>query len=459
MENRAVAKEHNPMLSVEDAQAQLLAASGEPLPPEDVSLEMALDRILAESIVSTVDLPRWDNSAMDGFAVRATDVAGATSESPIRLRVVGEVRAGGSPDVELPPRCAVRIATGARIPASADAVVPVEETIAEERPAGTAPGTSGLAGSPHKTGFRAGESLQDTCLVVAGVEPGAYIRRRGEDLQTGARLLEPGTRITPARIALAAAAGLDSLRVHRRPVAAVLSTGDELRSAGHELGESGIPDANRPGLLAMCRVAGAHAVDLGIAPDLLESVLGVLEPAIESSDVLIVSGGVSVGPYDVVRTAFEALGRVELWRVAVQPGKPFAFGRSEPRESDGRRVLMFGLPGNPVSAQVTFNLFVRPVLDRLSGVRSTGIDSDRAITEDGLEKSIGRRGFLRVSVLRDEFGAPARDKAGLLRVRLSGHQGSHALSAMASADALAIVPEAVERLEPGAEVEIRWLQR
>ena len=171
------------------------------------------------------------------------------------------------------------------------------------------------------------------------------------------------------------------------------------------------------------------------------------------------SGGVSVGPYDVVRSAFEALGRVELWRVAVQPGKPFAFGRSEPRARDGRRVLMFGLPGNPVSALVTFDLFVRPALDRLSGLPSSPVDLDRAVTEDGLEKAHGRQGFLRVTVARDEHGAPVRDASGRVRVRQSGHQGSHVLSAMASADALAIVPEAVDRLEPGAEVEIRWLRR
>jgi molybdopterin molybdotransferase len=265
--------------------------------------------------------------------------------------------------------------------------------------------------------------------------------------------------VAPAHIALAAAVGLDSLRVHRKPVAAVLSTGDELRGAGLALGESGIPDANRPGLLAMCRAAGADGVDLGIVPDSLESVLGALGPAIEHSDLVIVSGGVSVGPYDVVRSAFEALGRVEMWRVAVQPGKPFAFGTSEPRASDGRRVLMFGLPGNPVSALVTFGLFVRPALDRLSGLERREADTDRAITDDRLEKATGRRGYIRVEVVRDEHGAPFRDTAGRLRVRLSGRQGSHVLSALASADALAIVPETVEAMEPGSEVEIKWIQR
>jgi molybdopterin molybdotransferase len=209
----------------------------------------------------------------------------------------------------------------------------------------------------------------------------------------------------------------------------------------------------------MCHAAGADGIDLGIVPDSIEPVLEAIRPAIERSDLLIVSGGVSVGPYDVVRSAFEAVGQVEVWRVAVQPGKPFAFGRSAPRASDGRRVLMFGLPGNPVSALVTFDLFVRPALDKLSGLAAPEVDADRAITEDRLQKAAGRRGFLRVTVLRDEHGAPVRDAAGRLRVRQSGDQGSHVLSAMAAADALAVVPEAVDELDPGAEVEIRWLRR
>jgi molybdopterin molybdotransferase len=455
----SVANEPEPMLSVEDAQERLLAASGDPLPAEEVSLESALGRVLAESIHSAVDLPPWDNSSMDGFAVHAADVATATSASPIRLRVVGEVRAGGSPNLDLPPGCAVRIATGARIPAAADGVVPVETTILEEGRSGATSGVSATAGSLRDIGFRVGEPLPEACLITAAIEPGAFIRRRGQDVRAGTRLLEPHVRITPAQIALAAAVGLDSLRVHRRPVAAVLSTGDELRSAGQPLGDAGIPDANRPGLLAMCRAGGATGVDLGIVPDSFGSIVGSLEQAIRNSDLLIVSGGVSVGPYDIVRSAFDAVGQVELWRVAVQPGKPFAFGRSEPRQSDGRRVLMFGLPGNPVSALVTFYLFVRPVLDRLSGRESPAIDRDWAITEERLEKAAGRRGFLRVTVIRDERGAPARDSAGLLRVRMSGDQGSNVLSAMALADALAIVPETVDRLEPGAKVEIRWLQR
>jgi molybdopterin molybdotransferase len=439
-ETRSVARELEPLLSVEQAHERLLGAAGAALPGEDVALEDALGRVLAAPIRCARDLPAWDNSAMDGFAVHAADVAGATPDAPIRLRVVGEVRAGGSHELLISPGCAVRIATGARVPSSADAVVRVEDTT-------------------NETGFRAGEPIQDVCRVTVPARSGAYIRRRGEDVRAGAELLEPGRRVGPPQIAMAAAAGLDKLRVHRRPVVGVLSTGDELRLVGEDLGESGITDANRPGLLAMCREAGAVAVDLGIATDSLESVLAALRPALESVDLLIVSGGVSVGPYDVVRAAFDAVGRVELWRVAIQPGMPFAFGRSQPRESDGRSVLLFGLPGNPVSALVTFDLFVRPALDRLAGLPSPMVDADRAVTEDRMRKSTGRRGFLRVTVARDERGSVVRDGHGLLRVRLAGSQGSHVLSAMAAADALAVIPETIDELEPGAEVEIRWLRR
>ncbi len=454
-----MANEPSPMQSVEEAQEQLLAAVGAPLPAEDVPLDEALDRVLAEPIQGALDVPPWDNSSMDGFAVRAADVAGASPESPVRLRVVGEVQAGGSPDIELSSGCAIRIATGARVPSAADAVVPVESTIVLEMGSGPAGGDAAGSGSPRAMGFRAGEPLPEACLVTAGVDPGAFIRRRGEDVRAGTVVLEPGRRLRPAQIALSAAVGLGSVRVHRRPVVGVLSTGDELRRAGQPLGELGIPDANRPGLLALCRGTGALAVDLGIAGDTVELVLGALRPAVGRADVLIVSGGVSVGPYDVVRAAFEEIGRVELWRVAVQPGKPFAFGRSMPRESDGRRVLLLGLPGNPVSTFVTFQLFVWPVLERLSGIPSPTVDADRAVTEDRLRKDVGRRGFLRVVVIRDERGDPVRDGRGRLRVRQAGHQGSHVLSALAAADALAVVPEAAGELEPGAEVEIRWLRR
>ena len=199
-------------------------------------------------------------------------------------------------------------------------------------------------------------------------------------------------------------------------------------------------------------------LELGIAADRLEDVEARLRRGIAEADIVVVSGGVSVGPYDVVRLAFDAVGHINLWRVAVQPGKPFAFGRAD---VEGRPdpVLLFGLPGNPVSSFVTFELFVRPVIRRLAGQPRLHRPVDRAVLEDAVTKSPGRRGYQRVAALRDADGLPQRDERGRVRVRLAGGQGSHVLSALAAADALAVIPEPIERAEAGTEVELRWLDQ
>jgi molybdopterin molybdotransferase len=274
----------------------------------------------------------------------------------------------------------------------------------------------------------------------------------------GARLLDPGTEVTPAVVALASGAGVRSLAVRRRPVVAVLATGDEVRAPGSDLGPAGIPDANGPALRALVREAGGTPLDLGIAADRLDDVEARLRRGLATADLVVVSGGVSVGPYDVVRTAFDAVGQVNLWRVAIQPGKPFAFGRAIVEGRD-RPVLLFGLPGNPVSSFVTFELFVRPVIRRLAGRARLHRPVDRAVLEEPVSKSPGRRGFQRVVAVRAPDGSPVRDAAGRVRVRLAGGQGSHVLSALAAADALAVVPEPLERAEAGTEVELRWLDR
>jgi molybdopterin molybdotransferase len=274
----------------------------------------------------------------------------------------------------------------------------------------------------------------------------------------GVEVVATGTPVTPAVVALAAGAGAALVSVRRRPVVAVLATGDEVRAPGTDLGPAGIPDANGPGLRALVLEAGATPLDLGIAVDRLEDVEARLRRALAEADLVVVSGGVSVGPYDVVRTAFDNVGHMNLWRVAIQPGKPFAFGRADVEGRD-RPVLLFGLPGNPVSSFVTFELFVRPVIRRLAGHAILQRPVDRAVLEEGVSKSVGRRGFQRVTALRGPDGSPLRDAAGRVRVRLAGGQGSHVLSALAAADALAVVPEPLERAEAGTEVELRWLDR
>ena len=435
------------LLAVEAAQATVLAGVTPLDASESLDPEAALGRVLAAPVTAAVSLPPWNNSAMDGFAVRAADVEAATEGEPVRLTVVGESRAGAAPDARVLPETAMRIATGAPVPPGADAVVPVEETTPLDEHGVTGPrGRQVIGPVPAAT------------LVHTRVKPGNAIRSLGSDVRDGDAIAKPGDLVTPAVVALAAGAGVSAVSVRRRPVVGVLTTGDEVRAPGTDLGPAGIPDANGPGLRSLVRDAGATPLDLGIATDRLEDVEARLRRGLAEADVVVVSGGVSVGPYDVVRLAFDNVGHMNLWRVAVQPGKPFAFGRAD---VDGREapVLLFGLPGNPVSAFVTFELFVRPVLRRLAGHTRLHRPADRAVLEQPVTKSVGRRGYQRVTAVRDAAGLPIRDGSGRVRVRLAGGQGSHMLSALAAADALAVIPEAVETAEAGDEVEIRWLDR
>lgn len=440
-----------PMLSVEAALAQVLAAAPGPTELEDVPTSEAIGRVLGADVVSELDLPPWDNSSMDGYAVRSEDLKGpgpyADATTPV-LRIVGEVAAGGTPDVTLTEGVAVRIATGAPLPPGADAVVEVEET--------TPLRADGLAMGPR--GGAAVGPLPAACRVHVPIRAGRNVRPRGEDVRAGQVLLASPRRLWAGDVALAAAVGRGAVRVHRRPIVGVLATGDELRAPGEPLGAAGIPDSNRPALLAQIRAYGAEPVDLGIARDVQEDVLTRLRDGVNRCDVVVVSGGVSVGPYDVVRGAFGVVGSVDLWRVAMQPGKPFAFGQAKPR-ADGRRPILFGLPGNPVSTFVTFELFVRPLVALLAGDRAGTAVEDRAVLDDATSKAPGRRSFLRVRVDRDDAGRPARDANGRLHVRLAGGQGSHVISALAAADALAIVPESVDHVEAGTEVDLHWLAR
>ncbi|MGZ8438755.1 MAG: molybdopterin molybdotransferase MoeA, partial [Candidatus Limnocylindrales bacterium] len=365
-----------------------------------------------------------------------------------RLEVTADVRAGVASEVTVRRGAAARIATGARLPAGADAVVPVEATTPVDD-----------AGQRGPRGRDATGPLPAACLVHVVVPVGGSVRDEGSDLRAGELLLAAGSAIGAAGVALLAGAGVEHLQVHRRPSVAVLATGDEVRASGEPLGAAGIPDANGPGLRAQVTAAGAVAVDLGIASDELNDVLARLRRGLDAGvDALIVSGGVSVGPYDIVKTAMETIGRVDLWKVAVQPGKPFAFGTAE-RPGGGRPVLVFGLPGNPVSSAVTFELFVRPAIRRLAGRHDLLRPADRAVLDEPVSKSHGRRAYLRVAARRDEAGAAVRDAHGRVIVRLAGGQGSHVISALAGADALAIVPEADDSLPAGAEVALWWLDQ
>lgn len=412
-------------LRLEDALARMLTGVM-PLPAEEVPLLDGLGRVLAEDIHARDTLPSLDDSAMDGYAVRASDTLGATTGRPVVLRVTGEVAAGHTAEGVVAPGTAMRILTGAMLPPGADAVVRVEDT---DAPAGTA-------------------ALPDRVAIHVAVEVGTSVRRAGSDVRAGDRVATAGTRIAAHRIGALAAAGRAGVTVHGRPRVAILATGDELVPPGVALTPGHITDSSSSGIAAQVLDAGAAPIVLGIAPDDRTEIRERLRTGIETADVVVVCGGVSMGAHDEVRPALDDVGRVDLWRVAIQPGKPLTFGRAT--SADGRTVLLFGLPGNPVSSFVTFDLFVRPVLDRLAGRRGTGGRTIvRARLGDPVTKDPPRRAFQRVTLERTVDGGYV--------ARLSGGQGSHVLSALLAANGLAVVPEGVAGLPAGAEVEVMVL--
>jgi molybdopterin molybdotransferase len=398
-----------PLIPLDEAQERVLAGVT-PLAAERVGVEDAAGRVLARPVSSVLTVPPWDNSAMDGFAVRSADSAGASPGEPAVLRVLGEVAAGGPAELVVEPRSALRIMTGAMMPAGADAVVPVEETDAQ-------PGQAEL---PRHVGIR------------VAPRSGANVRRAGSDVVAGAPLLPSGYAIGPAAVALLGATGTVAVEVHRRPRVAVLSTGDELVPLGEPLGPAQIYDSNGPALAAQARAAGADVRRLRIARDTLPDLLALLEEAISWADVVVLSGGVSVGAHDHVKPAFSTLGTMALWRVAIKPGRPFAFARAR---SGARDVALFGLPGNPVSVFVTFELFVRPLLRALAGhawIFDRPVRLARLV--EPLAGSSGRLTIARVVLEPD----PTRPDG--LVARSSGGQDSHMLWSLASANGLAFVP-------------------
>jgi len=412
------------LLSLDEARAHILE-DVLPLRSESVPLAEALGRVLAEDVSALLTLPPWDNSAMDGYAVRSEDVAGATPESPVNLAVVGEVAAGHEPDTTVRAGSAIRILTGGVVPPGADAVVKVELT---DAPLGVA-------------------ELPQVVAVRAAVGPGNDIRPAGSDMHRGDALLPGGMRLTPAAIAVLAAAGHARLNVHRVPRIGVIATGDELTPVGEPLGPVSIPDSNSESIAAQIRAAGAEPVRLGIAPDDSEAVRERLLEGILAADALVVTGGVSVGAHDVVKDVFSEIGTLDLWRVAIQPGKPLAYG-SAPRP-DGGYCLLFGLPGNPVSSYVTFELFVRPVIRRLHGEDPhSGRLSVRARLAEPVRKSAARRAFVRVRLEADP------EHEGALSAHLAGGQGSYMLSTLALAHGLAVIPEGAALTPAGTEVEV-----
>ena len=395
-----------PLETVAGAQRQLLELV-DPLGAETVALHLAAGRILAAAVASRWDLPGFDNSAMDGYAVRASDVAAASAESPVRLPVAGEARAG-VPAPQLQPGTAMRILTGAPLPAGADSVVRQEDT--------------------RRDG--------DDVLIESAAPPGTSVRRRGEDVTAGTVVLHPGGRVTSADIAVAGATGHATLKVGRRPRVAVLATGDELVAAGKDLATGQVADSNSPMLIAAIREAGGEPVPLGVARDDVDALRAVLRRAAEC-DLAVSTAGVSVGDHDHVQEVLAELGEVDLWRVAMRPGKPLLIGRLG-------RTPFIGLPGNPVSSSVTFELFARPAILRLQGARDPHRRRFRVRLGETMTKPAGLETFARVRL------EPGDD---LPIASSSGGQGSHMLSSLTTADALAVLPAEPESVAAGTVVE------
>lgn len=406
-------------LELAEARARVLAGVA-PLPSEQVPLDHALGAVLAADVVSPIDVPLWDNSAMDGFAVRGDDVRGASDSTPVVLRVTDDVPAGGFPAGPLAAGCATRVMTGAPVPAGADGVVRVEHT----------DGGRGL-GTPDAA-----------VRIDSDADAGRNVRRRGEELRAGARVLEVGTVLHPAAIGVAASLGYARVEVVRRPRVAVLASGDELvgvEEFGAVRAGRRIVSSNSYTLAAQLAQIGAEVVPLGIAADTRESLRAHLARA-AGCDALVTSAGVSMGEHDLMRAVLGEMGlRAGFWRVRMRPGSPVAFGHVDALGG----IPWFGLPGNPVSSMVTFEVLVRPALLRMAGHASLFQPTVRARMRDAAPAAAGLTHFLRVRVTEEE---------GVTAAALTGAQGSGMLTSMADADALAVVPASSPGLRPGDEV-------
>ncbi|UGQ09329.1 molybdopterin molybdotransferase MoeA [Yinghuangia sp. ASG 101] len=405
------------MKSVEEHLTGILETVA-PLAPLELQLLDAHGSLLVDDAAATVDLPAFDNSSMDGYAVRLADVADADERYPAVLEVIADIPAGTSSDATLEAGTCARIMTGAPIPAGTEAIVPVEWTD---------------AGMP-------------TVRITRAPKEGQYIRRHGDDVTTGQTVLEAGTELASAQIGLLAAIGRDRVRVRPRPRVVILSTGSELVPPGRPLAAGQIRDSNSYMLTAAAREAGAIAYRVGNVPDDPKVLIDTIEDQLIRADAVVTTGGVSAGAYDVVKEVLSELGTVAFEKVAMQPGMPQGFGTIGPDATP-----IFTLPGNPVSAFVSFEVFVRPALQKMRGTAAFDRETVRARCTKAFGSPEGKRQFVRARLTPGtEPGRPAT-------VEPVGGHGSHLIGSLALANALIVVPEGTAEVRKGSTVDVMVL--
>jgi len=405
------------MISVEEALEKVLSCVSV-LDREEKPILQCLGQVLDEDVYSSIDVPPRDNSAMDGYTVRAEDTTGAAPSSPVYLNVIGEVKAGDIPKEEVGALSALRIMTGAPIPRGADSVVQFEDTdeaLRRERP-------------PFQIG------------ILHQVTKGQNVRRAGEDIARGQLVLKRGAVLRPAEIGVIASLGKETTWVIRRPVVAIIATGDELAALGQPLPEGKIYNSNSFSVAAQVLRYGGIPQILGIARDRVKDIKDKIKEAL-SADLLLTSGGVSMGNYDLVKDVLAKQGEISFWTVRMKPGKPLAFGMI-------KGVPHLGLPGNPVSSMITFELFARPAILKMMGKKNLSKPTIEATLEGHIKNTDGRRIFARAIVSRE---------GNRYLARIAGPQGSGILTSMSRANGLVIVPEDVEAVEEGEIVKVLML--
>ena len=401
------------MISVVEARDTILNRV-RPIGVERVDIVSGRDRVLAEDVHATRNQPPWDNSAMDGYAVRAADTVPASPNTPAELEIVEDLPAGYVAKRAVGPGQAIHIMTGAPVPEGADTIVRVERTLrVDER----------------------------RVRVLQPVEPGTDLRRAGEDIREGDLIIPSGTLIRPAEVGLLASTNRSQVSVYRRPRVAVLSTGDEIVDVDEPLEDGKIVDSNGYALTALVADAGGVPLRLGICPDTQEALEQALRDGLVA-DAIITSGGVSVGEYDYVKAALEAVGTsMAFWKVSMTPGRPLTFGAID-------ETIVFGLPGNPVASMVTFELFMRPALLKMQGYTHLYRPTIKAVLQEDITKSLGRKQFIRVTL---------EQRDGTFFASRTGAQGSGILRSMSIADGLAVSHEEQEFMEAGQEIEVMLL--